>query len=111
MAELGGKPMEKWIEEYGNSHQHPLNRFCHTFGIPMIAISMPLFVVAAIPLVTAALHIPTGFWKIPAALFVAGWALQFVGHAIEGEPPEFFKDWRFLFVGLRWWAKKVGLRT
>lgn len=110
MAKLGGKPMNEWIEEYGHSHQHPVNRFCHTFGIPMIAISLPLFVVALIPLVTAALPIPAGFWKIPAALFIVGWVLQFVGHAVEGEPPEFLKDWRFLFVGLRWWAKKVGLR-
>src|SRR6478736_6423520 len=110
MANLGGKPMQEWIEEYGHSHQHPVNRLCHTFGIPMIAISLPLFVVALIPFMTASLPIPAGFWKIPAALFVAGWILQFVGHAVEGEPPEFFEDWRFLFVGLRWWAKKVGLR-
>ena len=27
--------------------------------------------------------------------------------AVEGKPPEFFKDWRYLFVGLRWWAAKV----
>jgi len=35
------------------------------------------------------------------------WALQFIGHYFEGEPPEFFKDWRFLFVGLRWWMAKI----
>jgi uncharacterized membrane protein YGL010W len=110
MANLGGKPMHEWIDEYGHSHQHPVNRLCHTFGIPMIAISLPLFVVALIPFLTTALPIPREFWKIPAALFVVGWVLQFVGHAVEGEPPEFFKDWRFLFVGLRWWAKKVGIR-
>ena len=102
--------MEKWIEEYGHSHQHPVNRFCHTFGIPMIAISLPLFVVAAIPFITTTLPIPARFWMVPTALFVVGWVLQFVGHAVEGEPPEFLKDWRFLFVGLRWWAQKVGLR-
>jgi hypothetical protein len=27
--------------------------------------------------------------------------VQLVGHAIEGKPPELFRDWRFLFVGLR----------
>ena len=43
-----------------------------------------------------------------AALFVGGWAFQFVGHAFEGKPPEFFKDWRFLLVGLRWWIAKVA---
>ena len=47
------------------------------------------------------------FWYSAAALFVVGWALQFVGHAFEGKPPEFFKDWRFLLVGTRWWLRKV----
>ena len=23
------------------------------------------------------------------------------------QPPEFFHDWRFLFVGVRWWFAKV----
>jgi len=40
-------------------------------------------------------------------MFVVGWVLQFVGHAAEGKPPEFFHDWRFLFVGLRWWLAKL----
>ena len=40
-------------------------------------------------------------------LFVVGWILQFIGHYFEGKPPEFFKDYRFLFVGTRWWARKV----
>jgi uncharacterized membrane protein YGL010W len=40
-------------------------------------------------------------------LFVVGWGLQFLGHAIEGKPPEFLSDWRFLLVGSRWWVAKV----
>jgi uncharacterized membrane protein YGL010W len=40
-------------------------------------------------------------------LFVAGWVLQFIGHLAEGKPPEFFRDWRFLLVGLRWWVSKL----
>ena len=48
-----------------------------------------------------------GFWLIPTGLFVVGWVLQFLGHWVEGKPPEFFKDWRFLFVGLRWWIAKM----
>jgi hypothetical protein len=27
-----GKSWEKWIEEYGWSHQHPVNRLCHSAG-------------------------------------------------------------------------------
>ncbi|MGH7630764.1 MAG: Mpo1-like protein [Gemmatimonadales bacterium] len=99
---LGGKSWDQWIELYARSHQHPLNRLCHTFGIPLIALSLPLFLVA--------LAVP-GFWPLPLAMFVAGWLLQFIGHAVEGKPPEFFRDWRFLFVGLRWWVAKVRGRA
>ena len=41
-------------------------------------------------------------------VFLLGWILQFIGHYFEGEPPEFFKDWRFLFVGLGWWLAKIS---
>lgn len=99
---LGGKTWDEWITQYAKSHQHPVNRFCHTVGIPLIAVSLPLFV--------AALFM-RGLWPIPAAMFVGGWALQFVGHWFEGKPPEFFSDWRFLFVGLRWWMAKMAGRV
>jgi uncharacterized membrane protein YGL010W len=49
----------------------------------------------------------TGLWMWALGLFVFGWILQFIGHYFEGKPPEFFKDWRFLFVGTRWWLKKI----
>ena len=107
MAMLGGKPMAEWIEEYGHSHQHPVNRACHTVGIPMIALSVPLFVIAAVQWAFALTIVPSWFWWVPTALFVVGWVFQFIGHAVEGQPPEFFKDWRFLLVGLRWWITKV----
>jgi uncharacterized membrane protein YGL010W len=99
---LGGRTWDEWIAQYATSHQHPVNRVCHTIGIPLIALSIPLFLVG--------IWVP-GFWRIPLTLFVVGWIFQFVGHAFEGKPPEFFKDWRFLFVGLRWWVAKVQGRA
>jgi uncharacterized membrane protein YGL010W len=99
---MGGRTSEEWIAQYAISHQHPVNRVCHTFGIPMIAVSILL-----VPLVWLGLL----DWRVSAGLFVVGWVLQFVGHAFEGKPPEFFKDWRFLFVGLRWWYAKVRGRA
>ncbi len=99
---LGGRSWEEWIAQYSRSHEHPLNRYCHTLGIPLIALSLPLFVVALFV---------GGFWRVPVTLFVVGWLLQFVGHAVEGKPPEFFHDWRFLFVGLRWWIAKINGRA
>ena len=95
---LGGRPMAHWISQYAQSHQNPINRLCHTIGIPLIALSLPLFLLA--------IFVP-GFWPIPLGMFVLGWIFQFVGHAFEGKPPEFFHDWRFLFVGLRWWLAKI----
>jgi len=99
---LGNRTTSEWIAEYAGSHQHPVNRVCHTIGIPLIAISVVLFVVAVF------VH---GLWRPALILFVIGWVFQFVGHAFEGKPPEFLKDWRFLFVGLRWWWAKLRGRV
>jgi uncharacterized membrane protein YGL010W len=95
---LGGRTNEQWIAQYASSHQHPVNRFCHTIGIPMIVISL---------IVGVAAFFVTGLWKFALGLFLAGWIFQFVGHAFERKEPEFFHDWRFLLVGLRWWFAKI----
>jgi uncharacterized membrane protein YGL010W len=114
---LGNRPMSEWIAQYALSHQNPANRLLHTIGIPMIAIS--------IVLALAGIVVPA-LLPLAAVLFVVGWVLQFIGHAFdpstgsglpraesrgEGKPPEFFKDWRFLFVGLRWWFAKISGRA
>jgi uncharacterized membrane protein YGL010W len=99
---FGGKSWDDWIAQYGRSHQHPVNRLCHTLGIPLIVISLPLLLMA--------LRVD-GLWVVAAAMFGTGWIFQFVGHAVEGKPPEFLHDWRFLLVGLRWWVAKIRGRA
>ena len=99
---LGGRSWDEWVARYSQSHQHPVNRVCHTLGIPLIVLSLAFLVVA---------FFVDGFWPVPLVMFVAGWVVQFVGHAVEGKPPEFFHDWRFLFVGLRWWLAKIRGRA
>ena len=96
---LGNRPMSEWVAQYATSHQHPVNRLCHTLGIPMIVVSLLMAI--------AGFFIPS-LWIPAAVIFVIGWILQFIGHYFEGEPPEFFKDWRFLLVGLRWWLAKIS---
>jgi len=96
---LGNRSWDEWVCQYSASHQNPVNRACHTVGIPMIAISLVL-----IPLALWR-H---GIWELALGMFVVGWIFQFVGHAFERKPPEFIKDWRFLFVGLRWWMAKMA---
>lgn len=98
MAIFSPKSMDEWVHEYASGHQHPTNQLCHAIGIPMIVLSLLLLPLALL-------------WKklflLSIILFVVGWIFQFVGHYYEKKPPEFFKDWRFLFVGVRWWLKKV----
>jgi len=97
-AMLGDRSSQEWIDQYATSHQHPVNRVCHTLGIPTILISIALFVASGF------IH---RLWLYGLLLFILGWVLQVVGHAFEGKPPEFLRDWPFLFVGVRWWWAKI----
>jgi len=94
----GARTGEQWVAQYASSHQHPVNRTCHTLGIPLIVVSLAFGF--------AALFVHR-LWLYALALFLVGWTFQFIGHAFEGKSPEFFHDWRFLFVGVRWWWAKV----
>ena len=69
VAMLGGRSWESWIAEYSESHQHPLNRLTHTFGIPIIILSLPVLVA------TIVWH--RLLW-VGVGLFFFGWLLQFV---------------------------------
>jgi len=93
---------EDWVARYALSHQHPVNRLCHTIGIPMILLSLSVGVVA---------FFMNGLWGVTLGLFVGGWILQFIGHVFERKPPEFFSDWRFLLVGVKWWLEKLRGRA
>ena len=81
-----------FVEKYKRDHQHPVNKFLHSIGIPMIVISLPL-----------AFY----FWQWALALFVLGWILQFIGHWYEGVKPSFLSNPIFLLVGPIWWVKKM----
>jgi uncharacterized membrane protein YGL010W len=47
-------------------------------------------------------HLPWPLWGVSLVIFVAAWIGQFVGHAIEGKRPSFFKDVQFLLIGPLW---------
>lgn len=83
-----------FIENYKAKHQHPLNRLTHSIGIPMIVVSLPVFLFN---------------WRWALALFVAGWILQFVGHAIEGNQPAFFRNPVYLLVGPLWLVRRAAI--
>jgi len=96
-----GHSWDWWIEAYERGHRHPVNRVTHLVGIPLILVSLPLLL--------------AGIWVrgallAAAVLFSVGWVFQFAGHVAERKPPEFFGDWRFLLVGVRWWLRTVSQR-
>ncbi|HEX4899589.1 MAG TPA: DUF962 domain-containing protein [Pyrinomonadaceae bacterium] len=84
---------ESFVENYKAKHQHPLNKLTHSIGIPLIVLSLPLFFFN---------------WRWALALFIFGWILQFVGHAIEGNQPAFFRNPVYLLVGPLWLAKRAA---
>jgi len=60
-------------------------------GIGMILIFLGMYALA--PLVA---------WPVALAVFIAGWVLQFIGHAFEGQSPAFFKNAAHLLIGPLW---------
>jgi uncharacterized membrane protein YGL010W len=82
-----------FVENYKAKHRHPLNKLSHSVGIPLIVISLRLFLLS---------------WRWALGLFIAGWVLQFVGHAIEGNKPAFFGNPLYLLVGPLWLLRRLG---
>lgn len=81
-----------FIDDYKEKHKHPANRLLHSFGIPMIVISLPIFFFN---------------WRVALILFVVGWIFQFIGHFIEGNQPAFFRNPIYLLVGPLWLVKRA----
>jgi uncharacterized membrane protein YGL010W len=81
------------ISNYKSKHQHPLNRLSHTIGIPLIVVSLPLFFFD---------------WRWALGMFVVGWIFQFIGHAIEGNQPPFFRNPVYLLIGPLWLLRRAA---
>jgi uncharacterized membrane protein YGL010W len=61
---------------------------------------------------TAAILIQAAGWDVPlwltaTVVFVVGWIGQFIGHAVEGRRPSFFRDLQFLLIGPLWALAKL----
>lgn len=61
------KAIENWLSRHRNSTSFWL----HMVGIPMCFVAAPVLLIVR-------------QWWLALALFVGGYALQFIGHAIEG---------------------------
>lgn len=47
---------------------------------------------------------------VSASVFAVSWALQFIGHQIEGKKPSFLQDLAFLLIGPLWVQAKLFRR-
>ncbi len=69
---------------------------------PRLALGVLVGFAALLALTRALALLPWPLWESSLAIFVAAWIGQFVGHAIEGVRPSFFKDLQFLLIGPLW---------
>jgi uncharacterized membrane protein YGL010W len=46
--------------------------------------------------------LPWPLWATSLTIFIIAWIGQFIGHAVEGKRPSFFKDVQFLLIGPLW---------
>jgi hypothetical protein len=91
---LGGKPHDVLMAEFQAAHRNTTNRRFHAIGIPLLVSSAAVWCLAVVW---------PGWWSLALVMTVSGLACQFIGHAIEGNRPEVFRDWRFIVIGLEWW--------
>jgi uncharacterized membrane protein YGL010W len=96
---LPQRTLREYLTTYQQEHTKLGTKLTHMVGIPMIVASIP----------TAVVNPP-----LAGGLFVGGWALQFIGHAVfEKSKPSFFADPYYLLVGPVWvtaeWLELFGL--
>jgi uncharacterized membrane protein YGL010W len=68
-----------------------------------LALGMVAFASVSVWLITAyQANFALPVWEFALGVFAAAWVLQFIGHAVEGKRPSFFKDVQFLLIGPAW---------
>jgi len=71
-------------EEYSQQHQTKLNRWLHVVGRVIRVVAIPVLFYD---------------WRIALGMFAFGYLIQFLGHAIEGTSPSFFRNPKHLVIG------------
>ncbi len=85
--------LDRYMSQYDHEHTRFGNKILHSVGIPLIFAGIVL----------AALT----YWRAGLVLCVAGWAMLFLGHCIEGNKPAFFQGPLYFLVGPLWVAKEI----
>lgn len=67
------KPIETWIEEYGESHQNPTNKLIHWICVPLIMLSL-LALIGKIPFPLTDIYL----FSITGEKFYLNWTMLFL---------------------------------
>jgi len=93
-----------WVREFAyylNEHRNPLNRLTHLFGIPIL-------------IVTGVVGLLSARWSLLIGGQIVGWALQLLGHRLEGNRPALLERKISFVMGplmvLVELAERLGLR-
>ena len=69
---------------------------------PRLALGVLIAFIAMFALTQALARASWPLWVSSLVIFVIAWVGQFIGHALEGKRPSFFKDLQFLLIGPLW---------
>jgi uncharacterized membrane protein YGL010W len=69
---------------------------------PALALGVLLAFILLLTITQWLAALPWPLWLTSLVIFVIAWIGQFIGHAIEGKRPSFFKDLQFLLIGPLW---------
>jgi signal transduction histidine kinase/CheY-like chemotaxis protein/uncharacterized membrane protein YGL010W len=100
MALMSNQTWPEWVAAYAADHRHPVNLRCHLVGIPCV-------VLASVVAIAGVFWVNGLAFLAALGLFVFGLGLQFAGHRFEGRAPSFFRDPRYLIVGMGWWLQSL----
>ena len=67
-----------------------------------LAVGIAIAFAVMFAIIAALEKLPWPLWLTSLVIFVAAWVGQFIGHAVEGKRPSFFKDVQFLLIGPLW---------
>ncbi len=76
--------------------------FYYTALSPTLALGVVPCLFAMFYLLDVASHWSWPLWLTSLIAFALAWIGQFIGHAIEGQRPSFFKDLQYLLIGPLW---------
>ena len=69
---------------------------------PALALGVLVVFVALLAITSMLSQLSWPLWLTSIVIFAIAWIGQFIGHAVEGKRPSFFKDLQFLLIGPLW---------